>query len=334
MADYDLFMDLYNLTKCIGSLTEFAQAAFSQAAAIIHGDDQVNGNLSLTLTSELRPDSACSQSSYSSPSQQALKNYVPPLPSFKSKVFNAEMIKINIPKPELRPPLPELRTTKLSSSSTATSLVALAQKSGSHAPIKQLNPHGMKKKLFQNECISIIIFSFSANGWSQDVPDQTVGLPMPVASSSPAVRQSVAPFVEQTLQLASPMAAPPYQPKFFQHPLVSGNIPAMLPTLSNEDHQKRLLQKKPTASILSNAAAAQSNGDSAATTSVKSAPTEKNKVKFSDTIQVAVVPVSTICSINYSISSLMASLISRKFPARRNLCHPNVTATHDLRRDI
>lgn len=133
---------------------------------------------------------------------------------------------------------------------------------------------------------------------------------MPIPSSSPAVRQTVAPFVEQTLQLATPLAAPPYQPKFFQHPLVSGNIPAMLPTISNEDYQKRLLQKKPTASILSNAAAAQSNGDSAATTSVKSAPAEKNKVKFSDTIQVAVVPVSLRCSINYSISSLMASLIT------------------------
>lgn len=142
VADYDLFMDLYNLTKCIGSLSEFAQTAFSQAAAIIHGDDQVvNGNLSLTalISSDLRPDSACSQSSYSSPSQlQALKNYVPPLPSFKSKIFNAEMIKINIPKPELRPPLP-----KLSNAPAANSLVALGQKSGSHAPVKQLN--GMKE---------------------------------------------------------------------------------------------------------------------------------------------------------------------------------------------
>lgn len=69
----------------------------------------------------------------------------------------------------------------------------------------------------------------------------------------------------------------------------------MLPTISNDDYQKRLLQKKPTASILSNAAAAQTNGgDAAATTSVKSAPGEKNKVKFSDTIQVAVVPVSPL----------------------------------------
>ncbi|KAL7739326.1 hypothetical protein ACLKA6_017721 [Drosophila palustris] len=270
IADYDLFMDLYNLTKCIASLSELAQAAFSQAAAIIHGEDHVNGNLSLTLASDLRPDSACSQSSYSqSPSQQALKNYVPPLPSFKSKVFNAEMIKINIPKPELRPPLPELRTSKLSSASTATSLVALAQKSGSQVTTKHMHLNGkpddlpIAKRDFNGSLMA-------GNGWSQDVPDQTVGLPM---ASSPA--QSV----------------PPYQPKYYQHPLVSGKIPAMLPTLSNEDYQKRLLLKKPTASILSNAAPAQLNGESSAgTPSVKTTPTEKNKVKFSDTIQVAVVP--------------------------------------------
>ncbi|KAH8271671.1 hypothetical protein KR044_000746 [Drosophila immigrans] len=270
IADYDLFMDLYNLTKCIASLSEFAQAAFSQAAAIIHGEDPVSAHhLSMSLASDLRPDSACSQSSYSSPSQQALKNYVPPLPSLKSKIFNAEMIKINIPKPELRPPLPELRTSKLNSTSTANSLVALAQKSGSHQALaRPMNgPNG--------------------NVWSQDVPDQTVGLPLP---SSPAQRQQAATFADPSAMQTQ--SIPPYQPKFYQHPLVSGNIPAMLPmpTLNNEEYQKRLLLKKPTASILSNAAPAQLNGESAAAPSVKATPTEKNKVKFSDTIQVAVVP--------------------------------------------
>lgn len=71
----------------------------------------------------------------------------------------------------------------------------------------------------------------------------------------------------------------------------------MLPALGNEEHQKRLLLKKPTASILSNAAAATPlhNGD---TPNVKSTPVEKNKVKFSDTIQVAVVPVGPINTLN------------------------------------
>ncbi|EDW03874.1 GH11480 [Drosophila grimshawi] len=274
IGDYDLFMDLFNLTKCIGSLSEFAQAAFSQAAAIIHGQDHINGNLSLALANDLRPESACSQSSYSTPSQQALKNYVPPLPSFKSKIFNAEMIKINIPKPELRPPVPELRTTKLSSASTTTSLVALAQKSGSQAtPLKHTNAN--------------------SNGWSQDVPDQTVGLPLPLPLPLPSTmttRPAQLATLQQQQQQPQLQVQPTlsYQPKFYQHPLVSGNIPAMLGT---EEYQaKRMLLKKPTASILSNAAATPINGDSPATASVKTNPAEKNKVKFSDTIQVAVVP--------------------------------------------
>lgn len=98
-----------------------------------------------------------------------------------------------------------------------------------------------------------------------------------------------------SLPTSPPPVAPAaaYQPKFYQHPLVSGNIPAMLPTVSSEDYQKRLLLKKPTASILSNPAnPAPSNGEAGgATPSAKSQTAEKNKVKFSDTIQVAVVPV-------------------------------------------
>ncbi|XP_023170747.2 WD repeat-containing and planar cell polarity effector protein fritz [Drosophila hydei] len=270
IADYDLFMDLYNLTKCIASLSEFAQVAFGQAAAIIHGDHQ--GNLSLTLASELRPDSACSQLSYTTPSPQtALKNYVPPLPSFKSKIFNAEMIKINIPKPELRPALMELRAPKLSGPTTNTST-----KGGSHSAAKQTTLNGAD--------------------WSQDVPDQTVGLPLPLSlPGSPSLHPQQGSQLtsqigsQQASQHGSQLTLPYHQPKFYQHPLVSGNIPAMLPALGNEEHQKRLLLKKPTASILSNAAAATPllNGE---TPSVKSTPVEKNKVKFSDTIQVAVVP--------------------------------------------
>eukprot|EP00099_Drosophila_melanogaster_P007219 NP_001259879.1 fritz, isoform B [Drosophila melanogaster] len=290
VADYDIFMDLYNLTKCISSLSEFAQVAFSQAAAIIHEEDRANGNLSLTC--DLRSESACSLSTCSDmlrgqgagtapetglgasqpQSQQVLKNYVPPLPSFKSKVFNAEMIKINIPKPELRPPLP-----KVSIAPPTSSLASLTLKSNSslqQAPAKSLHPNG--------------------NLWSQDVPDQTVGLPM---ASSPLPRLPPSNIPDQSAQLGQfstmPASPPPtgsYQPKFYQHPLVSGNIPAMLPSLTSEDYQKRLLQKKPTASILSNPAnPAPTNGEAPATPA-KSQTAEKNKVKFSDTIQVAVVP--------------------------------------------
>ncbi|XP_033151439.1 WD repeat-containing and planar cell polarity effector protein fritz [Drosophila mauritiana] len=289
VADYDIFMDLYNLTKCISSLSEFAQVAFSQAAAIIHEEDRANGNLSLTC--DLRSESACSLSTCSDmlrgqgavtvpeaglgagqpQSQQVLKNYVPPLPSFKSKVFNAEMIKINIPKPELRPPLP-----KVSIAPPTSSLASLTLKSNSlqQATAKNQHPNG--------------------NVWSQDVPDQTVGLPM---ASSPLPRLPPSSIPDQSTQLgqfstmpASPPPTASYQPKFYQHPLVSGNIPAMLPSLTSEDYQKRLLQKKPTASILSNPANPPPTNGEAPATPAKSQTAEKNKVKFSDTIQVAVVP--------------------------------------------
>ncbi|KAH8269322.1 hypothetical protein KR018_003663 [Drosophila ironensis] len=290
VADYDLFMDLYNLTKCISSLGEFAQVAFSQAAAIIHEEDRANGNLSMAC--DLRSESACSQSTCSDSirpvastemgsalvpehghtQQQALKSYVPPLPSFKSKIFNAEMIKINIPKPELRPPLP-----KAAMAPSSTSLASLSLKS--------------------NNLHQASLMSSPANGnvWSPDVPDQTVGLPMP--SSPPTPRRQPSHLTDQgaayALPSSPPQPQPPpaaYQPKFYQHPLVSGNIPAMLPSVTSEDYQKRLLLKKPTASILSNPGnPAPANGEAVAP-SAKSQTAEKNKVKFSDTIQVAVVP--------------------------------------------
>jgi len=117
-------------------------------------------------------------------------------------------------------------------------------------------------------------------------------------ATSPLPRLAPSNIPEQSAQLgqfntlpASPPPTAAYQPKFYQHPLVSGNIPAMLPSVTSEDYQKRLLLKKPTASILSNPAnPAPTNGE-AATPTVKSQTAEKNKVKFSDTIQVAVVPV-------------------------------------------
>ncbi|XP_019846435.2 WD repeat-containing and planar cell polarity effector protein fritz [Bactrocera dorsalis] len=171
IEDYDLFMDLFNETKSNVNLLEFATAAFSQAATILHEEEGHGGavnvvaNGNLCTNADYRSESACSQSTYSDLqvvqrsklqhnkyTKEHLKNYVPPLPSFKSKVFSAEMIKINIPKPELRtestqdairtrpppppPPLPSLRSLKLLQSTTNTptinsTLAELSIKSGS-----------------------------------------------------------------------------------------------------------------------------------------------------------------------------------------------------------
>lgn len=145
IEDYDLFMDLFNVTKSERHLVEFSTAAFSQAAAILHEEDRDNGNLSIAV--DCQSESICSASTISDENskieptdqqsrhqqpqqcnnyncsssnnnnhhhrQQQLqqqhqkhqkfpKNYVPALPSYKSKVLSAEMIKINIPKPELK----------------------------------------------------------------------------------------------------------------------------------------------------------------------------------------------------------------------------------------
>ncbi|KAM7354410.1 WD repeat-containing and planar cell polarity effector protein fritz isoform 3-T3 [Cochliomyia hominivorax] len=186
IEDYDLFMDLFNITKFDPNLAEFSAACFSQAAAILHEEDQGNGDL--ITTSEFRSESACSQSTISENANRAMQ-----------RTYQ-------------QPPTPIVPT-----------------------------------------------------------------------NSS-------------------------YQPKFFQHPLVSGNIPStstntsLAPySISNEEYQKILLSKKPTASILSNGSSAQNgsntsvlSGTSGQNGNIKDGSKhtngEKNKVKFSDTVQVAVVP--------------------------------------------
>lgn len=125
IEDYDLFMDLFNVTKSKRNLVDFSTAAFSQAAAILHAEDRDNGNLSIAV--DCHSESVCSQSTISDENsklkkpqpqinnnnsnnnhqrkhQKITKNYVPPLPSLKSKVLNAEMININIPKPDVKIP--------------------------------------------------------------------------------------------------------------------------------------------------------------------------------------------------------------------------------------
>lgn len=156
IEDYDLFMDLFNVTKVDEKLFALATEAFHQAETVLNQNDSTTGTSNLT-PGDTNSMSSCSHSSCSEciPAHQQkikgeqknsrsncshsikstatmsgttqtlivkrfqknrqqmqpendslgnshMKNYVPPLPYFKSKVFNAENIKINIPKPELR----------------------------------------------------------------------------------------------------------------------------------------------------------------------------------------------------------------------------------------
>ncbi|XP_055837972.1 WD repeat-containing and planar cell polarity effector protein fritz [Episyrphus balteatus] len=116
IEDYDLFMDLFHATRTNPELVELSHEAYAQAELLF--DESCSGSS--------ESDTSCSESSSYSDNYQnnqksgavsshrvmgqwkhekavsTLKNYVPPLPSFKSKIYNAENIKINIPKPELR----------------------------------------------------------------------------------------------------------------------------------------------------------------------------------------------------------------------------------------
>lgn len=254
------------------------------------------------------------------------KDYIPPLPSFK--ILNTENIPINIPKPELRvggtsinreqritnvlpaPPLPDLRHLQISS------------------PPLQINSTRLRNMTDDQQPNYSILW--------QEVPDQTLGIPTllnaPTNPYMPSTSHNILPRASATNQNLNPQQnylhfamtapvttiseypipslqrAPAYQPKFYEHPLVSGTIPpSTVVTIQNEDPIKRP-PKKPSASILSNGPGSTFlNGitlnhhvinidatpkEASTMPSTKRDSGEKNKVKFSDTVQVAVVPVS------------------------------------------
>uniref|UniRef100_A0A1A9ZIU3 WD repeat-containing and planar cell polarity effector protein fritz n=1 Tax=Glossina pallidipes TaxID=7398 RepID=A0A1A9ZIU3_GLOPL len=355
IEDYDLFMDLYNLTKTDSNLIEFSTAAFSQAAAILHEEDRANGNLS--IAGDYRSESACSQSSTSDIAphsklqqqqlqhQKFLKNYIPPLPSFKSKVFSAETIKINIPKPELRspdngkqqteerrpppPPVPDKKQVTLNSTlMTATSGTALASNliglTIKANEAQQTNGNSNDSATFKQRSADCTVSINTSSPYLQSSPNNIVIRPNvnSIPSHLPAGYLHIATPVivadqaalathrnyQQPQQLPI-LTIPSYQPRFFQHPLVSGHIPPTpIASLaahsnSNEEYQKSLLSKKPSASILANGSMNQNGGSNSSVLSQsssllngnikegsKNVTGEKNKVKFSDTVQVAVVP--------------------------------------------
>ncbi|XP_037886123.1 WD repeat-containing and planar cell polarity effector protein fritz isoform X1 [Glossina fuscipes] len=357
IEDYDLFMDLYNLTKTDSNLIEFSTAAFSQAAAILHEEDRANGNLS--IAGDYRSESACSQSSISdiAPNsklqqqqlqhQKFLKSYIPPLPSFKSKVFSAETIKINIPKPELRspdngkqqteerqrappPPVPDKKQVTLNSTLiTTTSGAALASNLVSSTikgnETQQTNGNSNDSATFKQRSADCTLSINTSSPYLQSPPNNIVIRPnvnnipnhLPAGYlhiATPVIVADQAALAthrnyQQPQQLPI-LTIPSYQPRFFQHPLVSGHIPPTpIASLaahsnSNEEYQKSLLSKKPSASILANGSMNQNGGSNSSVLTQsssllngikegnKNVTGEKNKVKFSDTVQVAVVPAS------------------------------------------
>ncbi|XP_013104530.2 WD repeat-containing and planar cell polarity effector protein fritz isoform X2 [Stomoxys calcitrans] len=421
IEDYDLFMDLFNVTKCDPNLLDFSAACFSQAAAILHEED-----MAVNTGNAFRSDSACSQTTSSDITnarsklqqqqqqhQKFLKHYVPPLPSFKSKVFNAEMIKINAPRSEVSPenlatrpqkeksrppppPVPDKKLAKLNpaalsvaksvslSSNLANLTLKSARSSGqtqgsnglSSSPAPQWSDLNVTQKsthlksafvphytsnntLYKSNNVPLAITNTNALNNNSSNVHQTSNAFMQFNSPPPnkslindacnntalvlSHHQARSYSTAQTPALSTPPIAM-YQPKFFQHPLVSGTIPSSGTTslaahsISNEEYQKVLLSKKPTASILSNGSATQngssntsvlSGGTSGLQNSIatkennKNTSGEKNKVKFSDTVQVAVVPaVISLQEIPRRDKPLISKRNGYARPAPRNFTNP------------
>lgn len=387
IEDYDLFMDLFHATRTTPELLELSHEAYAQAEQLF--DESCSGSS--------ETDSSCSESSSYSDNYQSnqksvvvgshrvmgqwkhekavstLKNYVPPLPSFKSKIYNAENIKINIPKPELRISTsadfssPSGRTATLSRTkrvSTSQQQLELRQderyawtpkveqtmvdldipctsKAATllRNPETHMSPEYQRNDSPQDYLIEesfmpranlsnfnrmppplpdlrhLQISSQSPNEmnsssptlqWSQ-VPDQTLGIPMipnaPTHPYMPSTSHNILPRASTHLTGGgdSPRIPEPstnvFQPKFYQHPLVSVTIPPTTLFTPIDEMPARLPIRKPPASILSNGSSLMSNNALASslspsngTMTTKKDPSEKNKVKFSDTVQVAVVP--------------------------------------------
>lgn len=378
IEDYDLFMDLFHSTRTNPELIELSHEAYSQAEQLF--EESCSSGSSET-------DSSCSESSSCLDNQKSgplrshrvmgewkhekavstLKNYVPPLPSFKSNIYNAENIKINIPKPELRI---STSADSVSSPSRTTATLARTKKvstsqqlelrqetlpnrwTSSKPELTMLDPDvpstskaanflrnsqptssDYRNESPQDEYLIEETFMPRANlsnfrnippplpdlrhlqissppietpvlQWSQ-VPDQTLGIPMipnaPTHPYMPSTSHNILPRASTHLNHHTPveMSSSPrisdqnvFQPKFYQHPLVSVTIPPTTMFSPIDEIPARLPIRKPTASILSNGSSLVSNNplptNGIATT--KKDPGEKNKVKFSDTVQVAVVP--------------------------------------------
>ncbi|XP_055917753.1 WD repeat-containing and planar cell polarity effector protein fritz isoform X2 [Eupeodes corollae] len=421
IEDYDLFMDLFHATRTIPELIELSHEAYAQAEILF--DESCSGSSDL--------DSSCSESSSYSDNYQnnqkpgptvsshrvmgqwkhekavsTLKNYVPPLPSFKSKIYNAENIKINIPKPELRISTSAdfnspsrtatlARTKKVSTSQQlelrqddqlltsrnsdygyhvepnrwasslakpeltmvnpdvpCTSKAANLLRNSQVSQISQENNTDYRNESPQEYLIeetymprpnlsnfgrisqniapplpdlrhlqisspSSHDINTSSTQWNQ-VPDQTLGIPMipnaPTHPYMPSTSHNILPRASTHLTgndasipapaaVASGVSSPRipdhnvFQPKFYQHPLVSVTIPPTTMFTPIDELPARLPIRKPTASILSNGSSLVSNNTLGSnvnpvngTMTTKKDPGEKNKVKFSDTVQVAVVP--------------------------------------------
>lgn len=242
--------------------------------------------------------------------------YMPPLPYVIEK--DEKLQKMHIPKPELR----VSSERKLAVSTTS---LASRNKKGKSSEISAQNLEKYNYTSLDS------VDGFNNNNLNQQqlsvvdiVPnpkldiDQTIGIPItfetePNAnkffSSNSLFNPSIQPSTSSSNYYKMPEIKNDYEyhvpTTIHQYPLISGTIPSaniaissmppgsqpkasFPPTYSTTAPSTNLKKKEGTSSILSNT----SNSNNIANPGSKKESGEKNKVKFSDTITVAVVPVS------------------------------------------
>uniref|UniRef100_A0A336MF77 CSON000763 protein n=1 Tax=Culicoides sonorensis TaxID=179676 RepID=A0A336MF77_CULSO len=168
--------------------------------------------------------------------------------------------------------------------------------------------------------------------------DQTIGIPIATEIPTMTLHQPTFPMFPQRINQKSYFPAPfnnynnefsykpvfPVPPIIHNHPLVAGNIPSMYPTpptsVLKKDNSPS--KQKEVNSILTN----NSNTPSPNKKDGDNSSKKENKVKFSDTVQIAVVPEMPRKDKNMPVSmkKLVHPRISNQELAESlPLCHPN-----------
>lgn len=261
--------------------------------------------------------------------------YVPPLPNVDNN--NESIIGAQIAKSEMAMKLPKPDKKKNASMSNLTSELTFQNLSKfNYSSMDEFNNNPSSSTFnplaFQNQQLSVIDIVPKPK---QDVIDQTLGIPLTfdaVDNTGNAFYPSLGPqYSNNNNDISNDYEYHQVPTTIHQYPLISGTIPSTtqskmnystLPAPSMSPMKKE--SSGPTGSILS-------NPTNSETMSNKKESGEKNKVKFSDTITVAVVPEISRKEkvVNFNDRMKRKTVFPGMMDPRRELrdslplCHPN-----------
>lgn len=175
---------------------------------------------------------------------------------------------------------------------------------------------------------------------SWKVPSQTIGIPLTFSHNNnlpyahPFQHRPMPYMVQPNVPLLSPhhrliksesmynMNTPTVPPIIHQHPLISGNIPSIASIMPDAYNPKKLSSNLGVKKVNATSSILSGQGQQSAL-SAKKDVNEKNKVKFSDTVTVAVVPeISRKEKRPNGFHKLMTDP-QRELADSLPLCHPN-----------